>query len=137
MDIKFSLMCLSPIVESESSCLHDDTDEIIAYTEDNQHDHNTVLIPPDEVDNCGGTVYVTSQCDNSDNKSPDYESYNNAMGTKHIQRDHDTVLDPPNEVDNCAGAIYVTSQCNNPDIPELKENKYYPWINHQEFWITE
>src|SRR5579871_2694958 len=52
-------------------------------------------------------------------------------------QDHDSVLLPTDEVDEYGGHIYeMLSHCNHNDS-NLEENKYYPWANEHEFWITE
>src|SRR5579871_6045094 len=40
---------------------------------------------------------------------------------------------PPNEMDDHGRHIYMMPSCNNAEILELKENKYYLWINKHEF----
>ena len=69
--------------------------------------------------------------------SPDNKSSNIIVLTEHIQSNHDTDVIPLDEVDEYSQHIYIISLWNKIDIPELKENKYYPWVNQYKFWITE
>src|SRR5579871_6997798 len=57
------------------------------------------------------------------------------INTEYGQNNCDVV--PPDEMDDHGGHIYMMPSYNNAEILELKENKYYPWINKHEFWITE
>jgi hypothetical protein len=68
---------------------------------------------------------------------PDYEPDDIETYGENSQDVHNTVLIHPDEIDERGGTIYSMSLCYNSDIPKLKENKYYPWINKHEFWITE
>jgi len=49
----------------------------------------------------------------------------------------DTVLELPDQVDERGGEVYNMPVCHNSALHKLKENKYYPWRNEQEFWIME
>ena len=53
------------------------------------------------------------------------------------QEDHDSLLVPTDKVDQCGGHIYEMSFHHDYDISNLEENKYHPWANEHEFWITE
>ena len=62
------------------------SNSIEAINNNIERDCDTVLIPPDEVDDHGGAVYVIFKYNNFDDESPDYEGYSNVTGTKYIQR---------------------------------------------------
>ena len=59
------------------------------------------------------------------------------MNGEYSQNDCNTVLMPSDIINKCGGHLYITPTCHNSEIFELKENKYYLWINEHEFWITE
>jgi len=71
-------------------------------------------------------------------------SYLNNGGTDSItattginQEYHDVAVVPTDKVDQCSGQIYETSCYHDDKTSQLDENKYYPWANEDEFWITE
>ena len=59
------------------------------------------------------------------------------MNAEYIQNDCNTAPIPSDVVNECGRHLYITPSFHNSEIFELKENKYYPWINEHEFWITE
>src|SRR5579871_5863261 len=65
------------------------------------------------------------------------DTNNIMMNAEYSQNDCNTVLMPSNVIDECGGHLYITPICHNSEIFELKENKYYPWMNEHEFWIIE
>ena len=57
--------------------------------------------------------------------------------TEHCQEDLDSAVLPIDEVDECGGQIYAMSSHCDTNVSNLEENKYYPWANEHEFWLTE
>ena len=55
------------------------------------------------------------------------------MNAEYSQNDCNTVLMPSDVIDECGGHLYITPTYHNSEIFELKENKYYPWMNEHEF----
>lgn len=53
------------------------------------------------------------------------------------QEEHDIVLPPIDEIDQRGGHVYEILSHHDHDNSNLEENKYHPWANEDEFWITE
>src|SRR5579871_3964740 len=62
---------------------------------------------------------------------------NNITASTEFTQDHDSVLLPTDEVDEYSRHIYKILSHHNHNNLNLEENKYYPWANEHEFWITE
>jgi hypothetical protein len=69
----------------------------------------------------------------SNNVYPDYQPDDIETYCENSQDVHNTVLIHPDEIDEHGCAVFSISLGYNSDIPKLKENKYYPWINRHEF----